>query len=378
MTLPVDHIHNLDRYITNEGDAFESVAGSDVVRMDLWVPSERVAVHFVDIPNAPRRKWPELVPWMLEDRLLQGVDEMHFVISDTPVEGQLQVFAISCEDLKEWRRVAQNSGVLAQSMVPDYLALPWEPERISIGWRDGVCLVRHGVAQGFAASPDMAWTMVDNLLSQQDIPPRLSISIPQAQLVPEHLREQADINNAGIEWQFADLPRQYNLLTGIFKPSGGTGGTAWLPAVGLAILLLGLSVGYIYITSNHMGTQINALENQLVQSYSRLFEGRRPQPQDVRAEAEQRIDWLFKQRAGISADPVAGLIALDQLMSACDCQLSALSAKDDRLVMQIDNAAELKQRTLNISGYQIAMTQPEEAEENTIELQLSVSRGRGQ
>ena len=375
MTLPVDHIHNLDRYITNEGEAFESVAGSDVVRMDLWVPSERVTVHCVDIPTAPRRKWPELVPWMLEDRLLQRVDEMHFVISDTTEQGQLQVLAISREDLQEWQRVAQNAGVLAQSMVPDYLALPWEPERISIGWRDGVCLVRHGMAQGFAASPDMAWAMVDNLISQQDLPPRLSISIPQTELVPEHLREQADINNAGMEWQFADLPRHSNLLTGIFKPSGGTGGTAWLPAVGLAILLLGLSVSYIYMASTHMDAQISALENQLVQRYSRLFEGRRPQPQTVRAEAEQRIDWLFKQRASLTADPVAGLVALDQLMTACDCQLSALSAKDDRLVMHIKNAAKLKERTLNIPGYQIAMTQPEEAEENTIELRLSASRG---
>ena len=154
MTYPVDHIHHLDSYITNEGEAFESVAGSDSVQMDLWVPSERVTVHFVDIPTAPRRKWPELIPWMLEDRLLQGVDEMHFVISKTTAEGQLQVFAVSHQDLKEWQRVAQNAGVSAQSMLPDYLPLPWEPERISVGWRDGVCLVRYGVAQGFAASPD--------------------------------------------------------------------------------------------------------------------------------------------------------------------------------------------------------------------------------
>ena len=42
MTLPVDHIHNLDSYITNEGEAFESVADSELVSMDLWVPSECV------------------------------------------------------------------------------------------------------------------------------------------------------------------------------------------------------------------------------------------------------------------------------------------------------------------------------------------------
>lgn len=376
MTLPVDHIHNLDSYITNEGEAFESVAGSDRVRMDLWVPSERVTVHFIDTPTAPRRKWPELVPWMLEDRLLQGVDEMHFVISETTAQGQLQVLAISLDDLKEWLRVAQNAGVSAQSMLPDYLALPWEPERISVGWRDGVCLVRYGVSQGFAASPDMAWAMIDNLLDQQDIPSRLSISIPQVEWVPEHLREQADINNAGIEWQFAQLPNQSNLLTGAYKPSTSNG-FGWLPAMGLAVLLLVLSLTYMQITSNEMDSQINTLENQLVQNYSRLFDGRRPKPQNVRYEAEQRIDQLFTQRQSLSADPMAALVALDQLMSSCGCQLVMLSADKNALVMHVDNASQLKQRTLNIPGYKIAIRQRDGVDENAIELRLSSRRGQG-
>jgi len=376
MTLPVDHIHNLDSYITNEGEAFESVAGSDSVQMDLWVPSERVTVHFVDIPTAPRRKWPELIPWMLEDRLLQGVDEMHFVISETTAEGQLQVFAISHKDLKEWQRVAQNAGVSAQSMLPDYLALPWEPERISVGWRDGVCLVRYGAAQGFAASPDMAWIMIDNLLSQQDVPARLSISIPQVEWVPEHLREQADINNAGIEWQFADLAKQFNLLTGPFKPNSGRQ-LSWLPSAGLGVLMLALSVIYMYIASSNMDAQVTALEKQLVQSYSRLFDGRRPQAQSVRNEAEQRVDQLFKQRQSLSAKPMAALIALSPLMTNCGCQLKMLSSENGSLVMHIDNAGKLKERTLNIPGYQIAITQRDGTDENAIELRLSGRGGRG-
>ena len=376
MTYPVDHIHNLDSYITNEGEAFESVAGTDNVLMDLWVPSERVTLYLIDIPTAPRRKWPELIPWMLEDRLLQGVEEMHFVISDTTPQGQLQVFAVSHADLKEWQRVAQNAGVSAQSMLPDYLALPWESERISVGWRDGVCLVRYGLAQGFAASPDIAWAMIDNLLGQQDVPARLSISIPQAEWVPEHLREQADINNAGIEWQFADLATQYNLLTGPFKPSTNRE-LSWLPVAVMSVLLVLLSSIYMHIASSNMDTQITALENQLVQGYSRLFDGRRPQAQDVKEEAEQRIDQLFAQRQSLSRRPMAALIALSPLMTNCGCQLKMLSSEDKALVMHIDNAAKLKQRSLNIPGYQIAMTQRAGTDENAIELRLSARGGQG-
>ena len=62
---------------------------------------------------------------------------------------------------------------------------------------------------------------------------------------------------------------------------------------------------YMNIASSNMDTQITALENQLVQGYSRLFDGRRPQAQDVKQEAEQRIDQLFAQRQSLSAKPMA-------------------------------------------------------------------------
>ena len=53
-----------------------------------------------------------------------------------------------------------------------------------------------------------------------------------------------------------------------------------------------------------------------------------------------------------------------------------LRAEDGALVMHIDNAAKLKQRALNIPGYQIAMTQRAGTDENAIELRLS-ARGAG-
>ena len=122
--ISVDHIHNLDRRITNEGAAFESAAGSNELSMQLWVPSERVGIHLIDVPTAPERKWPELIPWLLEDRILQPVEQMHFVIGERDDQGQVQVFALSCSDMQEWQRVADNAGVAALSMVPDFLVLP--------------------------------------------------------------------------------------------------------------------------------------------------------------------------------------------------------------------------------------------------------------
>jgi type II secretion system protein L len=354
----VDHIHNLDRRITNEGSAFESVAGSNQTAMQLWVPSERVGLHLIDVPTAPERKWPELIPWLLEDRVLQPVADMHFVIAGRSDGGQLQVLAVSHEDMRNWQRIADNAGVAAQSMVPDYLVLPWEQGRINVGWRDGICLVRTGPQQGFAASADVAWTMIDSLLDSADISPRLSISIPDRALVPERLRELADINDSVIDWEFADIPVTPNLLSGQYRPSARPlPSAAWLPTAGLAALALVMLVSFLQIASNHLQNQVEGLERQLISDYAKLFPSAKRASGDIKAAAEARLNDSFAQQRALNTGSVAGLVALDSLMQSCECDLVSLLADQDSIELTINNGAQLKTRDLIIPGYQIAITQ---------------------
>jgi hypothetical protein len=60
-----------------------------------------------------------------------------------------------------------------------------------------------------------------------------------------------------------------------------------------------LSVLYFDIANANREQQINQLENNLAQGYSRLFKGRRPEANEVRFEAEKNIASLFEQRAGL-------------------------------------------------------------------------------
>ena len=371
MTLPVDHIHNLDSYITNEGEAFETVADSELVSMDLWVPSECVAVHTIDAPSAPRRKWEELIPWILEDRLLQPIEDMHFVVAGQTAEGQLQILVVAQLEIQNWQRVAKNSGVEAKSMFPDYMALPYEAGRISVGWRDGVCIVRYGVIDGFAARPDMAWPLIQSILSN-DSDLRVSLSIPSDLSVPESIAERSDINDSEVDWQFSSLPSQCNLLIGEFKSALSTASLVkWLPTAGLGVLTILLSAMYFQVASANILGDINLLENRLTQSYSHLFKGKRPAVSEVRVEVEKKLADLVSQHISLNAEPVASLMAVERLMTGCGCQLSGLKYEKDALVMQIQNGSALKKRNLNIPSYQVAITQLPGDDENSIELRLS-------
>jgi hypothetical protein len=139
-----------------------------------------------------------------------------------------------------------------------------------------------------------------------------------------------------------------------------------------------LSAIYMQVASNTMQQQVTDFKSQLASNYTRLFDGRRPAAEEVRQQAEQRIETLFKQRESLHSNPVAGLLALDKLMGNCGCQLIAVRANDSGLVMEIANGATLKERNLNLPGYRVAITQLPGGDENAIELQLSSNRERSQ
>lgn len=378
MTLSVDHIHHIDRRITNEGEAFASAAGSNAQSMNLWVPSERVSSHWIEVPTAPERKWAELIPWMLEDRILHPVADMHFVMAGRSQDNQLHILAVSKQDMQEWQRIADNAGVSALCMVPDFMVLPWEEGRITVGWREGLCLVRSGATEGFAASPDIAWTMIGRLLERSEIAPRLSISIPDQSLIPESLRDMADINDAAVDWVFTEMPASLNLLTGKFKPIASKASrSAWLPAAALASLAIVLLFAYLQISSNMLQGQVQLLEKQVVSGYTKLFGAGNIKASDVRPVGEQQIAILFGQQQALQTGAVAGLTALDQFMSLCGCSLVALKAEQDNITLSIDGASKLKAKALNIPGYQTSITQLPNAPADSILLTIVPRGGAG-
>jgi len=349
MTLSVDHLHHLDRHLLGGGDVNRAMA--------LWVPSQRICLHVIEAPTAPQRKWAELIPWILEDRILQPVDEMHFVLGNSFIqEGkkQLRVSVISKQDLREWLRIADNAGVATTAMVPDYLALPFELGRISMAWREGLFLVRSDTDSGFSAAPDLAWLLVRRLLERADIAPRLSISLPDAALIPEDLRDGADVNDAEIDWQFSDMPMSANLLTGEFKPqSNQLSPSSWMSTAALLVLAIVLGFGYLQLSNVRIEERIAELETQASAGFSNLFLGKRAKPEDIRSSGELLIADMFKQRESLQAPVMKALVALDPMMTNCGCELEALTASDSGVSLALKNVASGKVKATTLPGFKL-------------------------
>ena len=372
----IDHVFNLDQRFNDLSDPLKSVAGKDLETMQLWVPSERIGLHLIDIPSAPERKWPELLPWMLEDRILQPVEEMHFVVVGR-TDNQLQILAVSQYDMQEWIRIAENMGVSANAMAPDFMAISNEPGILSIGWREGVLLVRETENTGFSAHPDIGWPMVESILAKSSNKLRLSISLPDIDMVPPHLRIDADINSSSIDWQFAHFPA-INLMTAGFKPKAKEKvWSYWWPVAASAIFMFTLMMGHFQLSIGNLEAQIEVKEKVYLTNFSQIFPGPKPSVNNLKSVVEDRIEYLFRQKQSLQAIPVSSIVELDPFMTACQCELKSLSVSEQGIDIKVSNGSKLTKKSLNIPGYQMSMKQVTDAEAGTFELSMTpVSRGR--
>jgi general secretion pathway protein L len=351
MTLSVDHIHHLDRHLVSEGEDHRSMA--------LWVPSERVAVHRIDAPTAPQRKWAELIPWILEDRLLQPVEDMHFVIgavTDKDDKKQVDITVVSKQDMFEWLRIAGNASVTPSALVPDYFALPYEEGRISMVWREGAFLVRDAAGSGFSASPILAWSLVRRLIDAADIAPRLSISVPDETLVPEDFLEEANINAADLDWQFCEYPLSANLLSGEFASTATrqANSGSWLSTAALFVLALVLGFGYLQVSNAQLEETVADLERQVSSGFGNVFSGEKAPPDEVRTSGELLLANLFKQRESLEAPAIRALVGLEQFMTACNCDLESLSVNATEIQLELKNASKLQVATLKVPGFKVS------------------------
>ena len=342
----------------------------------IWVPSNFLVVHHLPVPTAPRRKWSELVPWMLEDKLLQTPEDMHFVLVGKSKD-KLTVYVTAKNQMQEWQDSVKTLGTESFQFIPDYLALPWHSGLLSIGKRDEHVLVRYGEYEGFSTNAELAWHMIEDVLQESENPLSLSISMPIDELpegFPEELIDKIEIKHLEIDWQQSSFPKSANLLQGEFSLAPNSYSLmSWLKTAALFVLVLILSFATLNIENNRLEDEIDYLGEQNRSAFYSLFPGLTIRAGDIRTTVETYISNRFRQRESLESEAMQTLTIMDSAMSACDCDIQGIrwSNKSLELILPQSLASVVEQ--LDFDGYRKQInTEPGD----NIRLTLNLEYGR--
>ena len=351
MSLAIDHLNQLaSRHGTPDAGG-----GGATESLGLWVPGEPVLVFRLELPKVSRRKQQEMLPWLLEDRLLSSPDDFEFILGAQVEEGLSLVYAIEKVMLGQWVLLAEAAAVSPARMVPDFLSLPYEDGRWTLYTDAGRLLVRTGLHEGFAANLDIGWQQLELLLGQREDSMRVSHLATAEVAVPENLQGRLDTETGKINWSFTELPVGLNLLPPAYRQKPARFLSAWIPAFATGILLLILSLSYMLVQSWAWQRDAKVLEKGLAQAYEALFSRKLPDRiLDTTEAAQKHLKLLEHQHIVTQTSPLAEMTALDQVLSTCpDCMLMGMSQTDSGLNIQIGENPRLLTRLSGIDGWSI-------------------------
>jgi general secretion pathway protein L len=91
-------------------------------------PGERVSCHSVQIPGKNRRNAESALPYALEEKLTEDVENLHFKLLSWQPDGVALAVVVSRADLSQWITRFSENGVKLDAIIADYFLLPQHPK----------------------------------------------------------------------------------------------------------------------------------------------------------------------------------------------------------------------------------------------------------
>lgn len=294
----------------------------------LWVPTEAVVCHLVAVPKVPRSKWQAMIPWLLEDQLLEAPAQLAFRMGERIGDGRVPVLVTSREQLAAW----QLAG--ATELVPDFFALPWRQGECALALLGDRAVLRLGPWQGAAGPPALIWSLVENHLSRNDEQLLVFARHSQGQL-PPGLAARSRVEDLA---QLFDRPCTPWLgFTSATVRATPVGARALGLSLGLGLLALVLLMVTVKVETVRMEAQAGHLEAQLQAVYGQHF----GEPYDfAMADFQSVVSRQLEGGALSGPSPLTLLAPLASILPACtDCRIEKLSADQGGLTLEISGSA---------------------------------------
>jgi type II secretion system protein L len=157
-------------------------------RLVLLAPGEDVTLFAIDLPVRGGAQALAAARFAIEDDLAQPIEELEIALRPRNAGARREVAVVSRERLEAWTATLESLGAAAETVTPDYAALPVGPGAILVVEHNGRVLVR-GEGLGFAADAALAPAVVGAVLAQRPDDAVTLRSDRAEALLPRALRE---------------------------------------------------------------------------------------------------------------------------------------------------------------------------------------------
>ena len=298
--LLVDTLGNHIGYVQH-GTLAEAAAQAKGRKVTAILPAEQVTLLHVDVPSRNPQKMLQAIPFILEDKLAEDVETLHFALGERGAAGQL-VAVVGRGRLRQCLDELTAAGISPTRVVPDVCAVQPEMNAAVAVLGDDVSLLRFPDGSGFGTDAALTAHLLKRRIT--DLTPSLTrvemhgtpeemdeldTALADAQL--ERVRRPMEGGMLPLLARHLSAQRGLDLLQGEFKLQNSWQEhwrqwrlAAWLAA---ACLLLGFTQQIIsYMQLRH---QVAALDAQMAQIYTQATGAPVPSGTDPMSAMKSRL-----------------------------------------------------------------------------------------
>lgn len=287
------------------GPLADAAAEAGGLRVTLLVPGEQCLLTRVQVPGRSRQKLLRAVPFALEEQLSDEVENLHFALGKTSIDGAWPVIVISRFFMQEVMDAVAEAGIDVQQVVSELQAIPLAEGKVTILVDEAISLVRSGPLAGYAAdSENLGFLLAGEPREEDAPPPAMLVLLREHSQLPPVEEYAGDMQVQ----QFTGDPlavfarglddSAVNLLQGAFSRSGEWL-RIWRPwRATAALLLAGVLVSNVVMGIDYyrLGRENDRLRAEIEQTFRKALPevSRIVNPQ---VQMQQHLDKLQKRQS---------------------------------------------------------------------------------
>ena len=382
-------------WFTPEGESIagtlaEAAAAAGVRPAQVFVPAADVAFRRVTVPTRNRTRLVAAVPYLLEEQLAADVDELHFAVGERGPEGEVAVAIVARARMDAWLERLHGAGLHVAALMPEGLALPFQPGSWTLWWGTDQAIVRDTAQSAFALDADNVAFVLKRALIEAAAPPETVWLIDAG--AGEAAAQLADIG-VPVQGQretrslLAVLREHYseqtaiNLLQGAYsrREQLGKMWRPWRPAAALLLVWVAAQFGIKYYEYHRLDAENERLQQEISDLYLKTF----PEAKRVvnpRAQMEQRLAVLRGGGGQGGGDFMELMSAFSQPVAATPgLEVRRVGYKEGELnvglvIGDLQRLEQFKQQ-LTTTGHLNVEVRSATARENRVEAQVHIKRG---